>query len=135
MRRSLTTVVAAFTVAAVLGVATEASACRQRVFREGELAQHTTLVIATVKTAERLETPGWNTWRIVAESPPDDGASGPLTYEFTTALSSNGCGQTPLPPAGERWVVYLDRTGSTTVLDAFPLEYARPYDARLSNLR
>lgn len=118
--------------ACVLGAATDALACRMRVPRADELA-HRTIVMATVKHAERVEAPGWNTWRVVAEHVAD--AEGRPTIEFLTTLSSDGCGQTPLPPAGERWVLYLDQVGTGEVLDAFPLDYAKDYDGRLADVR
>lgn len=119
------------TAACVLGAATDALACRMRVPRADDLAQRT-IVIATVKHAERVEAPGWNTWRVVAEHVSD--AEGRPTFEFLSTLSSDGCGQTPVPPAGERWVLYLDHVGAGEVLDAFPLDYAKDYDGRLADV-
>ena len=122
---------ALLTAVCVLGAATDALACRMRAPRPDELAQRT-LVIATVKHAERVEAPGWNTWRVVAEHVPD--AEGRPTFEFLTTLTSDGCGQTPLPPAGERWVLYLDQVAGE-VLDAFPLDHAKDFDGRLADVR
>ena len=126
---------ALLTAACMLGAATDALACRMRVPRADELAQ-LAIIIANVKHAERVEAPGWNTWRVVAEHAQDveHGVDRP-TFEFTTTLSSDGCGQTPLPPAGERWVLYLDQADASEVLDAFPLDYVKDYDVRLSDVR
>ncbi|MEJ0059215.1 MAG: hypothetical protein WDM79_06470 [Terricaulis sp.] len=119
----------------MLAAATDALACRMRVPRADELAQRA-IVLASVSHAERVEAPGWNTWRIVAENTSDiERAEGRSLFEFTVTLSSDGCGQTPLPPVGERWVLYVDQVGSTEVLDAFPLSYVRAYDARLADVR
>jgi hypothetical protein len=119
----------------VLVAATDALACRMRVPRADELAQRT-IIIAAVKHAERVDAPGWNTWRIVAEITPEvERSVDRSTFEFTTTLSSDGCGQTPLPPAGERWVLYLDQADTGGVLDAFPLDYVKDYDVRLADVR
>ena len=126
---------ALLTAACVLGAATDAMACRMRVPRADELAQRA-IIIANVKHAERVEAAGWNTWRIVAERDSDvEPGDGRLKFEFTTTLSSDGCGQTPLPPAGEQWVLYLDQADAGQVLDAFPLDYVKDYDARLADVR
>ena len=126
MRRMLT---ALLTTACVLGAATNALACRMRVPRADDLAQRA-IIIASVKHAERVEAPGWNSWRVIAES-----ASDQSTFEFVATLSSDGCGRTPLPPAGERWVLYLEQGDRREVLDAFPLSYVKGYDERLANVR
>lgn len=125
---------ALLTTACVLGGATDASACRMMVPRADELAQRA-IILATVKRAERIESPGWNTWRIVAERALDGESEDRAAFEFTTTLSSSGCGQTPLPPSGERWVLYLDRAGMGEVLRAFPLDYVKDYDVRLADVR
>lgn len=119
----------------VLGTATDAMACRERIPRPDDLAQ-LAFIAVTVTYAERLESPGWNRWRVIAETTSNGGGSeGRSTFEFTASLSSDGCGQTPLPPKGERWVLYLARGDSTKVLDAFPLAYVKAYDARLADVR
>jgi hypothetical protein len=126
---------ALLTAACLLGAATDALACRMLVPRSGELAQQT-IIMATVDRAERIDTPGWNTWRIVAEQT-FDGEPGEdrRAFEFTVTLSSSGCGQTPLPPTGERWVLYLDQADMNVVLHAFPLDYVKAYDVRLAEVR
>lgn len=119
----------------VVVAATDALACRMRVPRADELAQRA-IIIATVEHAERVEAPGWNTWRVVAETASEAGRSAnPSIFAFTTTLSSDGCGPTPLPPAGERWVLYVDQAAPGEVLDAFPLDYVKAYDARLVDVR
>ena len=125
---------AILTAACVLGAATDALACRMIVPRADELAQRG-IIIATVIRAERIEAPGWNTWRIVAEQALGGARGGDRPFEFTTTLSSSGCGQTPLPPAGERWVLYLDHSDMSEVLNAFPLDYVKDYDVRLGDVR
>jgi len=119
--------------ACVLGSATDALACRMRVPRADELAQRT-IIVATVRHAERVEAPGWNTWQVVAEITSEEQSVNRSTFEFTTTLSSDGCGQTPLPPTGERWVLYLDQADTSEVLDAFPLDYVKDYDLRLADV-
>ncbi|MFA7261586.1 MAG: hypothetical protein WC068_01075 [Caulobacter sp.] len=126
---------ALFAATIVLGTATDAMACRMRMPRADDLGQMA-FITATVAHAERVEAPGWNTWRVIAETTSDAGRSeGRSTFDFTTTMSSDGCEQTPLPPKGERWVLYLDRADSTKVLDAFPLAYVKAYDARLADVR
>ena len=120
--------------ACMLGAATDALACRMMAPRADELAQRV-IVIATVKHSERVEAPGWNTWRIVAEYVSGAERDEDRTaFEFTTTLSSSGCGQTPLPPPGERWVLYLDPADTSEVLGAFPLDYVRDHDRRLADV-
>ncbi|PQZ80615.1 hypothetical protein CQ035_03555 [Brevundimonas sp. MYb46] len=110
-------------------------ACRMRVPRADELAQRM-IIVATVSHAERVEAPGWNTWRVVAEITPEvERTASRPTFEFTTTLSSDGCGQTPLPSSGERWVLYLAQADTSEILDAFPLDYVKNYDARLADVR
>jgi len=87
-----------------------------------------------VRHAERVEAPGWNTWQVVAEITSEEQSVNRSTFEFTTTLSSDGCGQTPLPPTGERWVLYLDQADTSEVLDAFPLDYVKDYDLRLADV-
>jgi len=126
---------ALFVATLVLGSATDAMACRMRMPRPDNLAQMA-FTTATVTHAERVEAPGWNTWRVIAETTSNVGGSaGRSTFDFTTTMSSDGCGQTPLPPEGERWVLYLDRGDPTKVLDAFPLAYVKAYDVRLADVR
>ena len=118
-----------------LGSATDTMACREIMPRPDDLAQMA-FTTATVTHAERVDAPGWNKWRVVAKTTPNvGGAAGQSTFDFTTTMSSAGCGQTPLPPEGERWVLYLDRADPTKVLDAFPLAYVKAYDARLADVR
>ena len=92
-----------------------------------------TIIIVSVKRAERIEAPGWNTWRIVAEQA--SGGETKISFEFTTTLSSSGCGQTRLPSTGERWVLYRDQADMSEVLGAFPLDYVKDYDVRLADVR
>lgn len=123
-------------VVVVLAAAPAALACREVVPRAEELAAHATPVIATVTIAERIDTPGWNTWKIGAvETGVAQGVSAPAAYEFIATLSSDGCGQTPLPPVGEKWALYIERARSLEVGEAYPLEYVREYDERLANVR
>jgi hypothetical protein len=96
--------------------------------------RHRAIIIASVARAERIEAPGWNTWRIVAgQAMEGERGEDRPAFEFTTTLSSSGCGRTPLPPTGERWVLYL--ANMSEVLDAFPLDYVKDYDARLADVR
>lgn len=135
MRPAPGPLLSALLAACVLLAATDAAACRTRVPRPAELAQRA-IVVATVTRAERVEVVGWNTWRIVAERAPNAGGGAHRsTFEFTTTLSSDGCGRTPLPPAGERWVLYVDQARPGEVLDAFPLDFAKEYDPRLADIR
>lgn len=119
-----------------LASAPAALACREIVPPADELAMHAAPVIATVKTAERVDNPGWNTWKISADDiAATPGVSAPDTFEFLSTLSSDGCGQTSLPPVGEKWVLYFGRGGSLKVRQAYPLEYVRQYDSRLADIR
>ncbi len=130
MRHLLSAMIA---LACLLG-ATEALACREAYPRSDELAQRR-IVFATVLGAERLESVGWNKWRVVAErTGASEATEDGFTYEFTVTLSSAGCGERPLPPKGERWVLYVDQGDLRKVLDAFPLTYARSFDARLADV-
>ncbi|MBX3480473.1 MAG: hypothetical protein KF842_08730 [Caulobacter sp.] len=125
---------AMFAATVVLGTATDAMACRERIPRADDLAQRAFIAV-TVTHAEPLGTPGWNTWRVIAEATPNGGGQEDRsTFEFTAGLSSDGCGQTPLPPTGERWVQYLKEGDSTKVLEDFPLDYVGTYDARLADV-
>lgn len=97
-----------------------------------QFAEYTVAVLARVAEASRIDSPGWNTWRIRAERM-SEGWEGrePSEFTFTATLSSNGCGQTELPPAGEVWVLFLAGTESSEVLDALPLEYLQRYEVTL----
>ncbi|KQS55625.1 hypothetical protein ASG17_06035 [Brevundimonas sp. Leaf363] len=100
------------------------------------MAHYDDVVLAGVTSAERLPSQGWNVWRVWAEKQADiQRSGGPATFEFGAALSSTGCGQTPLPPPGELWVLYLSADGQAEVIEAYPLEYVRRYDPRLSEVR
>ena len=112
-----------------------ALACREVVPREASLAAYPTPVIATVTLAERVDSPGWNTWRISAVAAGDEPrASARATYDFLATLSSDGCGLTDLPPVGEKWVLYIAQSDPSDVEEAYPLAYVREYDARLENV-
>lgn len=121
--------------ALMLGIATEASACRQLQPQLEELAQRT-IVLATVTSSERVEPSDRYRWRIVAEESSDVRIrEAPASFDFMTRLYVGGCGEIPLPPAGERWVLYLDQADMSEVLDAFPLDYVKDLDARLADVR
>jgi hypothetical protein len=112
-----------------------ALACREVVPRAEALAAYPAPVIATVTLAERVDSPGWNTWRIGAVTAGvEEGASARVTYDFSATLSSDGCGLTELPPVGEKWVLYIAQADSSEVEEAYPLDYVREYDARLENI-
>jgi len=55
-------------------------------------------------------------------------------YTFFTAQGSEGCGRTPLPPTGEKWVMYFDRFRPDRIVEAFPLSLVREHDPRLANV-
>jgi hypothetical protein len=118
-----------------LVAAPAALACREAVPNSEALAAHPAPVIATVTLAERVDTPGWTTWKISAVAAVvEQGASAAATYDFLVTLSSAGCGQTKLPPVGQKWVLYIVRSDSSEVEEAYPLDYVREYDARLENV-
>jgi hypothetical protein len=116
-----------------LGTATDASACRKIQPRPEELAQREAIV-ATVISSERVEPSDWYGWRIVAEGTFGGEEEGRRSFDFKTRLYFGGCGEIPLPPAGERWVLYLDRADTSEVLDAFPLDDVKDLDARLAGV-
>lgn len=119
-----------------LGFAAPASACRTRVPKPTELAGYKLVMLASVQSAVRLDSPGWNSWRVTARGERTlAGSLRPTRYTFNATLSSSGCGLTPLPPAGERWVVYLHPKHPDRVIDAFPLDLVRSIDPRLANVR
>lgn len=117
----------------VLGTATDASACRKIQPQLEELAQRT-IVVATVTSSDRVDPSDWYAWRIVAEDISDVEGEGRRSFDFKTRLYFGGCGEIPLPPAGERWVLYLDRADTSEVLDAFPLDDVKDLDARLAGV-
>jgi len=117
------------------GVASPAEACRIYQPRSAELAEIGSVVLATVETSANVEQPGWNTWRLTARTVTIVAGSRTANqYKFSVSLSSTGCGRTPLPQRGERWVIYLDDSAKGTVLHAFPLAFIRDYDRRLSDI-
>ncbi len=123
MRRS-SLIVGVATVLATAGLANSAVACRYLVPRAEQLAAYEGRLLATVTSAERVENPGWNTWTVHAASiSPSQAVQGPTEFTFSVTMSSDGCGQTPLPPAGEVWVLYFTEIGSSQVARAFPLDY------------
>lgn len=127
---------AAATVLATTGLANSALACRYLVPRAEQLATYEGRVLATVTSAERVENPGWNTWTVHAASiSPSEAVQGPAEFTFSVTLSSDGCGQTPLPPAGEVWVLYFTKIGSSQVARAFPLDYLAMHQVPLPDLQ
>lgn len=130
--RTLTT---AALLAAALAVTQPAHACRLYAPRTSELAAHTIVVVATIESATRVPSTRWNSWsmtarklKAIAGSP----MAGP--YSFQATLSSSGCGETPLPVRGEKWVLYLNRSGRE-VTQALPLALAKEHDPRIRGIR
>ena len=136
MKFGLHWILGVLTAVATMSVASSALACRTIVPKASELATHKNLVVAGIDAAERLENSGWNTWRLTARKlNVVAGRPGPVAYTFSTTQSSDGCGITPLPLKGEKWVIYPDASDPDKVLAAFPLSLARDYDPRLATVR
>lgn len=113
-----------------------ASACRQRVPTTAQFAEFEVAVLAQVTGAERLESPGWNTWRVNADRISEsDNWTGPTSYTFNVTLSSDGCGRTELPPVGEVWVLFFAEAGSGEVQDALPRDYLDEFEVVLPEVR
>ena len=136
MRSALTTLLWLLATVLAVGVPTSASACRTIVPNDATLAKYENIVVVTIYSGTRLTTPGWNTWRLTAlRSKPVAGSISRPQYSFTTAQSSSGCGVTPLPGRGEKWVIYSSRSNPGRVLEAYPLALAGSHDPRLANVR
>lgn len=115
------------------GLASPAFACRIRTIQPQTLRDYPVAVVATIRSAERNETPGWNSWRLEAEERlPADSPATPRHYVFTSSMSSSGCGESS-SPLGEAWVVYLAAPDAAETLDAWPLSFARTFDSRLTD--
>lgn len=52
-------------------------------------------------------------------------------YAFEATLGSASCGTAPLPPQGEKWVIYLSGPEGAGDRIALPLALARQQDPRL----
>jgi hypothetical protein len=123
-------------VATIFGMPSSAWACRTLVPNNDRIAEHNGVVVVAIKTGARLNGPGWNTWRLRARRlAVVAGSGGRKEYSFITAQSSDGCGRTPLPPEGEKWVIYFDSFAPEEVVEAFPLSLVREHDPRLANVR
>jgi hypothetical protein len=119
-----------------LSSTSSAWACRMVVPNVAELARHENVALVSIQTATRLENPGWNTWRVTARTLESiAGSRRPQNYTFVTTQSSDGCGLTPLPPQGERWIVYFSASARDEILAAYPLALVREYDSRLADVR
>ena len=117
-------------------IPSSAWACRTIVPNNVRIAGHYGVVVVAILTGTRLKSPGWNTWRLTARRLKTvAGPVSPQKYTFSTAQSSDGCGVTPLPGTGEKWVVYSDHSAPGRVVEAFPLSLAREHDRRLANVR
>ena len=113
-----------------------AVACRTVVPNSAELSRHENIALVSIQAATRLENPGWNTWRVTARTlDAIAGSTRPQDHTFVTTQSSDGCGLTPLPPRGERWIIYFSASAHDEVLAAYPLTLVREYDARLADVR
>jgi hypothetical protein len=118
------------------GFSTQALACRQLVPTTAQFAAYDVAVLAKVSGAERLVSPGWNTWRVSADRVSEsDDWTGSTSYTFTVTLSSDGCGRTELPPVGEVWVLFFTGAQSGEVQDALPRAYLDHYDVALPDVR
>jgi hypothetical protein len=121
---------------ATLCFPSEARACRMVVPKDVELAGFEGVVVVSVQSSTRLEHVGWNTWSIESSRARTiAGTQSQRHYTFSTTQSSDGCGITPLPKKGDKWIVYLDASMPTTVVRAFPLSLAREHDPRLARVR
>lgn len=117
--------------------ASPAMACRMLEPSALGLHQYETVLLASVVEAERVENPGWYTWRITAQTIQTIGGDQTTSrHTFTSTLYSIGCARSPMqaPPAGERWVLYLTPSDTAPIIRAFPLDYVRDHDPRLANL-
>jgi hypothetical protein len=111
-------------------------ACRTVVPNASELTRHNHLVLASIEAAERIERRGWNTWRLRTRTLQTIGGSTSAPeHMFLTTQSSDGCGVTPLPTKGAKWVIYYDPSAPDQVLEAFPVTLARGHDHRLADVR
>ncbi|MFL9842229.1 hypothetical protein ABS767_14750 [Sphingomonas sp. ST-64] len=99
------------------------------------MAARTIIVIAAIEDAERLSSVGWNRWSMTARKLKTiRGAQSEKSYSFQATLSSSGCGETPLPTRGERWVLYFSSSDGA-VSEALPLALAKEHDPRLKGIR
>jgi hypothetical protein len=124
-----------FAMATIIATPSSAWACRTLVPNDTGIAGHGGVVVVAIQTSARLNSVGWNTWKLRARR--IKLVAGPASrkeYSFSTTQSSDGCGRTPLPPTGEKWVIYFDPSAPEKVVEAFPLSLAREYDPRLANV-
>jgi hypothetical protein len=136
MKDGATNLLGLLAIASAIGAPSSAWACRTLVPNDVEIARHDGVVVVAVLTGTRLKNPDWNVWRLTTRTVKTIAGSVKLPkYTFTTTQSSGGCGMTPLPPAGEKWVVYSDHSAPGRVAEAFPLPLARQHDPRLANVR
>src|SRR4030095_11692666 len=111
-------------------------ACRTIVPNAAELARYENVALVSVQAASRLENRGWNTWRVTARTLESiAGSRRSQDHIFVTTQSSDGCGLTPLPPQGERWIVYFSASAHDEIVAAYPLTLVREYDSRLAAVR
>ena len=121
--------------ATTVGIPPSAWACRTVVPNDNRIAEHKGVVVVAILAGARLNSPGWNTWKLLARSVMIvAGSENRKEYAFSTTQSSDRCGLTPLPPKGEKWVIYFDRSAPGNVVEAFPLSLVRNHDPRLAHI-
>lgn len=100
-----------------------------------KLAEYDGVVIVTIRSGVRQDQPGWNTWTLSArKTKVVAGVNSRRVYKFTTTQGSDGCGKTPLPPKGQKWVIYYRQGEPERVANAYPLSLVREHDPRLANV-
>lgn len=132
MRRGWKWALGALSILLLASASNQAMACRLLSPTQHQLAAHT-FVLVTVKSSERPDPDNDYTWKIVAERRLASGSGTTFTFETTQALGA--CGDIPLPPVGQRWVLYLEHPGSQKVAVALALKNAKDIDRRLAGLR
>jgi len=136
MRRAEVKMLGLLATVSALSSTSSAWACRTIVPSASELSGYNNIALVSVKTATRLENRGWNTWRVTARTlDAIAGSTRPQDHTFVTTQSSDGCGLTPLPSPGERWIVYFSASAPDEILAAYPLTLVREYDSRLADVR
>lgn len=106
-----------------------AAACRLIV--PTDLETYDDVALVRVTGTRRGASKPFNKWQVTATLEKVV-AGEPMggNFEFSATVGRNGC-LNPRPKRGALWVMYFGRT-SSGAMEAFPIGYARDFDARVS---